>query len=358
MEQLGHLELRRFDAVLPRIYALRDQARFGAEVIALLPEVVACDTCTYNETDLTRGVNDYLTWPPSDGFPEHRAVFNRYMHQHPLYRAFARTGPRGAAKISDFVSLTQFSRSALYNEYFRRLGLRRQIGISVRLEGGGRGASIAFNRAGSDFDERDRARLNLLRPHLVQAAANAAAVSEIEADLALLTAGMETLRLGLALLAPDGRVRRISMRLRRLLAACYGERSVAGGQLPEDVRNWARRAGRSGTRTPSMVLPDQRGRIVLRLLPVAAGLLVLAEEPAPAAGPLAFATLGLTRREGEVLAWICRGKSNGEIAAILEISRRTVEKHAERIFPKLGVETRLAAGSFARDWLSRRSRAE
>lgn len=51
----------------------------------------------------------------------------------------------------------------------------------------------------------------------------------------------------------------------------------------------------------------------------------------------------LTRREREVLDWVCAGKCNRDIAAILGVSRRTVEKHLEHIYIKLGVETRTAA---------------
>lgn len=52
---------------------------------------------------------------------------------------------------------------------------------------------------------------------------------------------------------------------------------------------------------------------------------------------------GLTARETEVLAWIARGKTNGEIARTLFISPHTVRKHVENIFEKLDVGTRTAA---------------
>ena len=55
----------------------------------------------------------------------------------------------------------------------------------------------------------------------------------------------------------------------------------------------------------------------------------------------------LTPREEQILFWIAQGKSNGEIAQILEISAATVGKHLEHIYPKLGVENRTAAASFA-----------
>ena len=53
--------------------------------------------------------------------------------------------------------------------------------------------------------------------------------------------------------------------------------------------------------------------------------------------------VGFTRREADVLLWITRGKSNLEIGAILDISPRTVKKHLEHIYRKLGVKSRLAA---------------
>lgn len=57
--------------------------------------------------------------------------------------------------------------------------------------------------------------------------------------------------------------------------------------------------------------------------------------------------LQLTERESQVLLWIANGKSNREIAEILDMSPRTVNKHLEQIFPKLGVENRTAAAARA-----------
>ena len=57
--------------------------------------------------------------------------------------------------------------------------------------------------------------------------------------------------------------------------------------------------------------------------------------------------LAITDRESEVLHWIANGKTNREIAEILEMSPRTVNKHLEQIFPKLGVENRTAAAGVA-----------
>lgn len=57
--------------------------------------------------------------------------------------------------------------------------------------------------------------------------------------------------------------------------------------------------------------------------------------------------LGLTMRESEVLSWLSKGKSNRDIAQILGLSPRTVDKHLEQIYAKLGVENRTAAAAVA-----------
>jgi DNA-binding NarL/FixJ family response regulator len=67
------------------------------------------------------------------------------------------------------------------------------------------------------------------------------------------------------------------------------------------------------------------------------------EERGDPPGPKSLLKLGLTTREAEVLYWIAHGKSNPDIATILGANVRTVHKHVEHIFQKLGLETRNAA---------------
>ncbi|RTL49821.1 MAG: response regulator transcription factor [Rhodocyclaceae bacterium] len=55
----------------------------------------------------------------------------------------------------------------------------------------------------------------------------------------------------------------------------------------------------------------------------------------------------LTQKEGEVLYWVARGKTSKDIGDILGSSPRTVNKHLEHVFEKLGVETRTAAANLA-----------
>lgn len=67
--------------------------------------------------------------------------------------------------------------------------------------------------------------------------------------------------------------------------------------------------------------------------------------------PERLISIGLTKREAEVMHWIAQGKSNSDIATILDSSPRTVAKHVEHIFLKLKVESRTAAVGEARHLL-------
>jgi DNA-binding CsgD family transcriptional regulator len=58
-------------------------------------------------------------------------------------------------------------------------------------------------------------------------------------------------------------------------------------------------------------------------------------------------SVALTSRESEVLAWVGEGKRDAEIALVLGVSVRTVNKHVQSILAKLHVETRTAAARYA-----------
>jgi DNA-binding response OmpR family regulator/DNA-binding CsgD family transcriptional regulator len=76
-------------------------------------------------------------------------------------------------------------------------------------------------------------------------------------------------------------------------------------------------------------------------------MIVLREESDGARVRALMALFRLTQRESEVLHWVMMGKTNRDIGAILGTSPRTVNKHLEHVFHKLGVETRTAAAALA-----------
>jgi len=80
---------------------------------------------------------------------------------------------------------------------------------------------------------------------------------------------------------------------------------------------------------------------------ISESMLVLHVAPAQTGTTVRQPDVPLTPRETEVLSWLAKGKTNRDIAEILGMSHRTVNKHLEHIFEKLGVETRSAATAIA-----------
>jgi DNA-binding CsgD family transcriptional regulator len=72
-------------------------------------------------------------------------------------------------------------------------------------------------------------------------------------------------------------------------------------------------------------------------------LLLLEEQELPSFSIAGLESLGLTKREAEVLFWIAKDKSNAGIARVLGCCEGTVRKHLEHLYKKLGVQTRTGA---------------
>jgi DNA-binding CsgD family transcriptional regulator len=79
---------------------------------------------------------------------------------------------------------------------------------------------------------------------------------------------------------------------------------------------------------------------------------LLLKEEAPNPSLMLLGALGLTEREAEVLYWVAQGKTSPEIGMILGAALKTVKKHLQRVYEKLGVETRTAAALQASEILN------
>jgi DNA-binding response OmpR family regulator len=122
--------------------------------------------------------------------------------------------------------------------------------------------------------------------------------------------------------------------------------------LPEPMLQWLEQAqkGKAGTKTPAMASFLESEQLRLQYMGKLAPnefLLRLAKESSTNLPAEFSIELGLTSREGEVLSWLSKGKTNRDIAQILGLSPRTVDKHLEQIYAKLGVENRTAAAAIA-----------
>jgi DNA-binding CsgD family transcriptional regulator len=224
-------------------------ARRGVELLALL---VPSEVTTLSVCHLASGRREVVGTPVRAIGAEDRACFDRHFNEHPLVRYHAyRRGP-DTHRISDSVPFPRFRETALYNEYYRRVGLDHAVALPLWVDANLL-VSFVLNRRKRDFSDHDRELLEMLR------------------------GGVSALyRHSLALQrARDG-----ESQLDRLLGASPRKRDP----------HWA-----------------------------------------------------LTARENEVLHWLAHGKADRDIAAILAISPRTVHKHLQRIYEKLGVENRTAA---------------
>ncbi len=206
-------------------------ARLGTD---RLPRLVASEITTLSVCDLARNTRSVVSSPGAAISAADRAAFDRYFAEHPLVRFHASHPQGGAHRISDSLSRAEFRDTALYNDYYRRIGIDHVLAVPLFVD---RSLLVSFvlNRNGRDFSDRERMLLDLVREPL---------------------------------------------------AALYRH-----------------------------ALARQRS---LGALPV-------------------------TAREREVLDWLAAGKTDREIAAILGMSPRTVQKHLQHIYEKLGVETRTAA---------------
>jgi DNA-binding CsgD family transcriptional regulator len=117
--------------------------------------------------------------------------------------------------------------------------------------------------------------------------------------------------------------------------------------IPDEIRIWL---GKGDTSEPLLVRHPEKGEIEIHNFPLSVSgnlSFMRIEHRFVGRGPKALLALGLTAREAEVLYWITEGKTNPEIAIILDASPDTVKKHAANLYAKLGVPTRTSAARCA-----------
>jgi len=149
-----------------------------------------------------------------------------------------------------------------------------------------------------------------------------------------------------------GRLMWATPQAQRLLSdtlAASGDEDFA---LPESMTQWLEQAqkGKAGSKTAAMASFPGNEQLRLQFMGKLGPnefLLRLAKDTSGDMPAEFSSELGLTTREGEVLSWLSKGKTNRDIAQILGLSPRTVDKHLEQIYSKLGVENRTAAAAIA-----------
>jgi DNA-binding response OmpR family regulator/DNA-binding CsgD family transcriptional regulator len=154
--------------------------------------------------------------------------------------------------------------------------------------------------------------------------------------------------------ASDGKLMWQTPLARDLLLTYYGTQAP---EAPVPVVDWLRRHLKEAEQQiePPRLSTEQGARRLTFRLHQQTGdsegggdwLIVMREESDTAVIDAMSLSFKLTAREAEVLYWVVKGKINRDIADILGASPATVKKHLERIFAKLGVETRTSAAAMA-----------
>ncbi|WP_460753724.1 response regulator [Marinomonas epiphytica] len=132
-----------------------------------------------------------------------------------------------------------------------------------------------------------------------------------------------------------------------LLAKAKADEDWQNQHMAPQLAQWLRQSPANDSR---IRLTELEYPLSVKMINNQAGqerLLKLEDGKRPTGPHLLKQQLGLTERESEVLHWLANGKTNRDIAQILDMSPRTVNKHLEQVFPKLGVENRTAAAGVA-----------
>lgn len=334
--------------------ALRDLAEpveaagYGRRALAVVRRVIPCEVAALNDVDPATGRFVFLTVPEAFPVPDDaREVLAEHASEHPLVAYVRRTGDGSARRISDVVSAEQFHASAHYRRLYQPVGVEYQMSVTLELLLPAV-VAIAVSRGDTDFTDRERRLLDLLRPHLAAGWLHAQQVSRLTALLGSVTATDPAAGAGAVALTEP--VRELTRGSLDTLARSFGRPAARTG-LPPRVEGWLREQAEHHDAPPTPLLGRDAGRPVLvRLLrarPGQPGLLMLDTEPHLAPGALLGGRPRLSSRESEVLDLLLTGATNQGIAEQLHVAPGTVKKHLDNVYAKLGVRGRVQAATAA-----------
>jgi DNA-binding CsgD family transcriptional regulator len=361
MESLAMDDVRSLSVAVLRLRALSPGEDFAAVALQAVSDLVRADVWTWNEVD-PRTLAPRVVENPQREYHQERVArlqrFGELASQHPVISHITATGDGSARTISDFLSTEEFHALELYREVYVGEEVEHQIAITMpaalpRIIG------IAGSRGtlGDDFDLRDRALLDLLRPHLAQS-------YELQRDRDRLRSMLDSAVAGLSGSGTHAVVlARVPYELTpgamSVLYAAFGA-PHADAPLPRRIADWLdreRRAVRVDEDLPDVrrpLLSRREGRrVVARLVPgVGDDDVLLLHRSTIEERSSSLESLGLSAREAEILALVARGGTNASIAEELFVEPSTVKTHLEHVYRKLGVRSRAAAVAVASDLLA------
>src|SRR5437763_3438926 len=297
-------------------------------VLPGLHELMGVDATGWNALDLAAGRLDLIV-EPEDAYYDDVDVLQALIEEHPLVPYVVARPASPPLAFSDVVSRRELERRQIYQDFFRPHEIRNLMAFVFSVEPF---LAIAMTRSRGDFTPAQRDLSALVRPHLQSAYRSIGQLERAARRLEALEQGLEERAGAVILLAGDGRIEHTSARAQALLNEWFA--SGGGVRLPYAL------SGLEGTRT----FERPGARLAVSRVNTDPPLLLLDEvrlEP----DPERMRRHGLTPREGDVLACVARGLTDAHIAQELVVSRRTVQKHLEHAYRKLGVNDRAAAAA-------------
>lgn len=333
---LPERELRGLLEILGEVHHAEDLASFRQGLLDVLPTVVPSLYTSYNE--ITADGRPLVTIVSPELDQRWLELWGKLGHQNPLVQRHLTTRDARAYRMSDVIDGPTFRRLDLYREVFAPLGVHHQMAITLPAP-----PTLLIGVAvvaPDDYTDAQRRMFDLARPHLIQARANAAARERLRGVLQAIEHGLDDVGQAIVVSDDHERIAFASEAGRDALALLGGDSRHDGARLPDALQ--------AVTANHTVMAVDDDGPLIVRRLPSDRGATVFLFERRERPTPLSqIEALGLSTREAEVLRRFMRGETTAQAASSLSISPRTIHKHAERIYRKLGVTDRVAAISTA-----------
>ena len=113
------------------ISALKEPESFARYAVSQLPKLVDSEITTLSICDLRRGTRRVISNPDEAIAPQDQHEFNRLIHQHPLVRFHSSHPGAGAWRISDSLPMSAFRQTAIYNDYYHRIGINHVLAVPI-----------------------------------------------------------------------------------------------------------------------------------------------------------------------------------------------------------------------------------
>ncbi len=174
MTQLQQTDLEGILRFLVDVGDLEFEAPYPLELVARLQDLVPCDAITYQEADLHAKRFRAMVGIGPDGEDDDEELYWT-VAPCPISDYRARTGDLSAVRMSDLVGQRRYHELPIFREYFHPAGLDHMIDVGLPAAPRRHRSFILFRETGAgDFSERDRAVLEMLRPHFRSLEARAA----------------------------------------------------------------------------------------------------------------------------------------------------------------------------------------